>query len=103
MPGCRFEMGASYRELVMQAVDTEKTDTIRQHLQHQRIYGPDRFRLAIKRQLGRKLGTKEDRSSEKCSHKNRRRARKWTLNSCFLFSVSLLAADKTRPFHCNSK
>jgi len=32
---------------------------IRRHLQHQRIYGPDRFRLAIERQLGRKLGPKK--------------------------------------------
>jgi len=31
----------------MQAVDPEETKTIRRHVQYQRIYGPDRFRLAI--------------------------------------------------------
>jgi len=29
-----------------------------QHLQHQRILGPDRFRLAIERKLRRKVGPK---------------------------------------------
>jgi putative transposase len=53
------ERRRNYRELVMQAVDPEETDAIRRHLQHQRIYGPDRFRLAIERQLGRKLGPKK--------------------------------------------
>lgn len=43
----------------MQAVDPEETGIIRRHLQHQRVYGPDRFRLAIERQLGRKLGPKK--------------------------------------------
>ena len=44
---------------VIQAVDPEEAATVRRHLQHQRIYGPDRFRLAIERQLGRKLGPKK--------------------------------------------
>ena len=44
---------------VMQAVDPEEAATIRRHLQHQRIYGPDRFRHAIERQLGRNLGPKK--------------------------------------------
>ena len=43
----------------MQAVGPEETDAIRRHLRHQRIYAPDRFRLAIERQLGRKLGPKK--------------------------------------------
>jgi putative transposase len=53
------ERRRNYRKLVMQAVDPEETDMIRRHLQHQRVYGPDRFRLAIERQLGRKLGPKK--------------------------------------------
>lgn len=52
------ERRRNYPELVMQAVDPEEADTIRWHLQHQRIYGPDRFRLAIERQLVRKLEPK---------------------------------------------
>ncbi len=43
----------------MQAVDPEETDAIHRHLQHQRVYGPDRFRLAIERQLGRTLGPRK--------------------------------------------
>ncbi len=43
----------------MQAVDPKETDTIRRHLQHQHLYGPDHFRQAIERQLGRKLGPKK--------------------------------------------
>jgi hypothetical protein len=53
------ERRRNYRELVMQAVDPEETDTIRRHLQHQRIYGPDHFRLALERRLGRKLGPRK--------------------------------------------
>jgi hypothetical protein len=43
----------------MQPVDPEETDTVRRHVRHQRIYGLDRFRLAIERQSGRKLGSKK--------------------------------------------
>ncbi|MGH8154039.1 MAG: transposase [Rhodanobacteraceae bacterium] len=50
------ERRTSYRELVMQAIDPQETDAIRRHLQHQHIYGPDRFRRAIEAQLGRKVG-----------------------------------------------
>jgi putative transposase len=57
----------NYRELVMQAIDPEETDTIRRHVQHQRIYGPDRFRLVIERQLGRKLGPKKIGRPKKAS------------------------------------
>jgi hypothetical protein len=53
------ERRQNYRELVTQAVDPDETDAIRRHLQHQRVYGPDRFRLAIERQLGRKLGPRK--------------------------------------------
>src|SRR5690348_10204931 len=53
------ERRRNYRELVMQAVDPEEIETIRRHLHHQRIYGPDRLRLAIERQLGRNLGPKK--------------------------------------------
>lgn len=53
------ERRASYGELVRQAVDPEETDAIRRHLQHQHIYGPDRFRRAIEAQLGRKVGPKK--------------------------------------------
>ncbi len=48
-----------YRELVMQAVDPTETDAIRQHIQHQRIYGTDRFRRIIETQVGRTLGPKK--------------------------------------------
>lgn len=57
----------NYRELVMQAVDPEETDAIRRHLQHQCIYGPDRFRLAIERQLGGELAPKKIGRPEKAT------------------------------------
>lgn len=53
------ERRQSYRELIMQAVDPGETDAIRRHLQHQHIYGPDRFRQAIEAQLGRQVGPKK--------------------------------------------
>lgn len=54
-----LERRQNYRELVMQTVDPEETDAIRRHLQHQHIYGPDRFRRAIEQQLGRTVGPKK--------------------------------------------
>lgn len=53
------ERWRNYRELVMQAVDPEETEAIRRYVRHQRIYGPDRFRQAIERQLGRRVGPKK--------------------------------------------
>ena len=47
---------ALYRDMVMQAVDTEETDAIRLHLQRQHAYGSNRFRAAIEAQLGRRAG-----------------------------------------------
>ena len=61
------ERRQNYRELVMQAVDLDETDAIRRHLQHQRVYGPDRFRLAIERQPGRKLGPRKIRRAHHAS------------------------------------
>ena|GEM_PF-6738137 len=63
------ERRRNYRELVMQAVDPEETETIRRHLQHQRIYDPDRFRLAIERQQRRKLEPKKIGRQKKVSIK----------------------------------
>ncbi|MGH8190319.1 MAG: transposase [Rhodanobacteraceae bacterium] len=53
------ERRQNYRELVTQAVDPEEIDAIRRHLQHQHIYGPERFRQAVEAQLGRTVGPKK--------------------------------------------
>lgn len=48
-----------YRAFVMDAVPSEETDAIRQHLQRQHLYGPDRMRHDIEAQLGRAAGPKK--------------------------------------------
>lgn len=48
-----------YREFVMETVTPEEMDAIRQHLQRQHFYGPDRLRRAIEAQLGRTVGPKK--------------------------------------------
>lgn len=48
-----------YRDFVMEAVPSEETDAIRQHLQRQHVYGPDRLRRGIEAQLGRAVGPKK--------------------------------------------
>jgi putative transposase len=45
-----------YRALVMNTVDQDELDAIRQHVQRQHAYGSNRFRLAIEAQLGRPAG-----------------------------------------------
>jgi len=50
---------ARYRAFVMASVTPEETDAIRIHLQHQHLYGPDRFRHAIEAQLGRSVGPRK--------------------------------------------
>ena len=47
---------SAYRALVMENIDAADTDAIRQHLQRQHAFGPDRFRAAIEAQLGRRAG-----------------------------------------------
>ncbi|HET6632313.1 MAG TPA: transposase [Rhodanobacteraceae bacterium] len=47
---------ATYRDWVMQAVDTDETDAIRRDLQRQHAYGSNRFRAAVEAQLGRRAG-----------------------------------------------
>jgi putative transposase len=50
------ERCSAYQSLVMQAISPEELQSIRQHLQRQHAYGPDRFRTAIEAQLGRRAG-----------------------------------------------
>ena len=45
-----------YRALVIADIEAAETDAIRQHLQRQHAFGPDRFRAAIEAQLGRRAG-----------------------------------------------
>ncbi len=47
---------AAFRELVMSGVDAGETEAIRLTLQRQHALGNDRFRAAIERQLGRRVG-----------------------------------------------
>lgn len=46
----------AYRAMVMETVDPEEVEAIRQHVQRQHAYGTDRFRIAIEAQLGRAAG-----------------------------------------------
>lgn len=48
-----------YRELVMQAVNADEIEAIRRHVQHQLVFGTDRFRRAIEAQVGRAVGPKK--------------------------------------------
>lgn len=48
-----------YRQLVTQALAADEIDAIRRHVQHQFVYGSDRFRRTIEAQLGRSLGPKK--------------------------------------------
>lgn len=51
-----FERPMAWRALVMEALDPDETQSTRLHLQRQNLYGPDRFRSAIEKQLGRTVG-----------------------------------------------
>ncbi len=50
------ERRRNHRDRVKQAAGAAEIEAIRRHVQHQRIYGPDRFRHAIERKVGRKVG-----------------------------------------------
>lgn len=45
-----------YRQLVLEAITPEETESIRRHLQRQHLYGPDRLQREIQATLGRSAG-----------------------------------------------